>query len=125
MRKFSLCLFYGLCVFTLVFSLFWMALPRLELPSSPAGSETPPDSVTPSLAAQALPELDTPQYYLCDVGGRLAVYTCKADGTRDTLLRMTGIYVNLLPENDALCIKRGFTVTGDRALDRLLEDLGG
>ena len=30
MRKLSVCLFYGLCVFTIVFSLFWMALPRLN-----------------------------------------------------------------------------------------------
>ena len=28
MRKLWLCLFYALCVFTIVFSLFWMALPR-------------------------------------------------------------------------------------------------
>ena len=33
MRKFGLCLFYGLCVFTIAFSLFWMALPRLPLPA--------------------------------------------------------------------------------------------
>ena len=59
------------------------------------------------------------------VGGHLAVYTCKPDGTPDALQEVTDIYVNLLPENDALRIKRGFTVTGDRALDRLLEDLGG
>ena len=31
MRKLCVCLFYGLCVFTIVFSLFWMALPRLPL----------------------------------------------------------------------------------------------
>ena len=31
MRKLSACLFYGLCVFTIVFSLFWMALPKLPL----------------------------------------------------------------------------------------------
>ena len=30
MRKLWLCLFYALCVFTIVFSLFWMALPRRE-----------------------------------------------------------------------------------------------
>lgn len=124
MRKFWMCLFYGLCTFTIAFSLFWMALPKLELPSSPAGSETPPDSLTPSLAAQALPELETSRYYLCDLGGQLAIYTCKTDGAPGTLLRRTGIYVNLLPENDALRIKRGFIVTGDRALDRLLEDFG-
>ena len=43
MRKLSVCLFYGLCVFTIVFSLFWMALPRLPLPEAPA-DETPPIS---------------------------------------------------------------------------------
>ena len=43
MRKFGLCLFYGLCVFTIAFSLFWMALPRLPLPEAPA-DETPPIS---------------------------------------------------------------------------------
>ena len=32
MRKLCVCLFYGLCVFTIVFSLFWMALPKLRLP---------------------------------------------------------------------------------------------
>ena len=32
MRKLCTCLFYGLCVFTIVFSLFWMALPKLSLP---------------------------------------------------------------------------------------------
>ena len=43
MRKLSVCLFYGLCVFTIVFSLFWMALPRLPLSQSPAGLRpTPP-----------------------------------------------------------------------------------
>ena len=44
MRKFGLCLFYGLCLFTTAFSLFWMALPRLPLPEAPA-DETPPIDV--------------------------------------------------------------------------------
>ena len=96
MRKLSVCLFYGLCVFTIVFSLFWMALPKLPLSQSPAGSET----------------------------GRVAVYTCRADGTPGTLIRVTGIYTNLLPENDALRIKRGLVVNSPRELDLLLEDLG-
>lgn len=43
MRKLSVCLFYGLCVFTIVFSLFWMALPKLPLSQSPPGLRpTPP-----------------------------------------------------------------------------------
>ena len=56
MRKLCVCLFYGLCVFTIVFSLFWMALPKLRLPVPDPGSEAPPSSAA-DLAAQALPEL--------------------------------------------------------------------
>ena len=123
MRKLYTCLFYGLCVFTIAFSLFWMALPRLTLPS-PAGSETPPSSAEESLAAQALPELSAQGYLLQDKGGRVAVYRCDADGTAGALLTVTGIYTNLLPENDALRIKQGIRVHSEQALDQLLEDLG-
>lgn len=123
MRKLYTCLFYGLCVFTIAFSLFWMALPRLTLPS-PAGSETPPSSAEESLAAQALPELSAQGYLLQDKGGRVAVYRCDADGTAGALLTMTGIYTNLLPENDALRIKQGIRVHSELELDQLLEDLG-
>ena len=60
MRKFGLCLFYGLCVFTIAFSLFWMALPRLPLPEAPAGaaeldftvSISRPDQLTAELLAE-------------------------------------------------------------------------
>lgn len=123
MRKLYTCLFYGLCVFTIAFSLFWMALPRLTLPS-PAGSETPPSSAEESLAAQAVPELSAQGYLLQDKGGRVAVYRCDADGTAGALLTVTGIYTNLLPENDALRIKQGIRVHSELELDRLLEDLG-
>lgn len=123
MRKLYTCLFYGLCVFTITFSLFWMALPRLTLPS-PAGSETPPSSAEESLAAQALPELSAQGYLLQDKGGRVAVYRCDADGTAGALLTVTGIYTNLLPENDALRIKQGIRVHSELELDQLLEDLG-
>lgn len=41
------------------------------------------------------------------------------------LVTVTGIYTNLLPENDAVRIKRGVTVYSERELDLLLEDLGG
>lgn len=126
MRKVVLCLFYALCAFTIAFSLFWMALPRLALsPASPAGSETPVVS-EPSLAAQAVPGVSAPtQYLLCDEGGMVAVYTCGPDGTPDQQVEQTDIYVNLLPENDALRIKQGLPVTGDAALRAVLEDLGG
>ena len=123
MRKLYTCLFYGLCVFTIAFSLFWMALPRLTLPS-PAGSETPPSSAEESLAAQAVPELSAQGYLLQDKGGRVAVYRCDADGTAGALLTVTGIYTNLLPENDALRIKQGIRVRSELELDQLLEDLG-
>lgn len=123
MRKLYTCLFYGLCVFTIAFSLFWMALPRLTLPS-PAGSETPPSSAEESLDAQALPELSAQGYLLQDKGGRVAVYRCDADGTAGALLTVTGIYTNLLPENDALRIKQGIRVHSELELDQLLEDLG-
>ena len=123
MRKLYTCLFYGLCVFTIAFSLFWMALPRLTLPS-PAGSETPPSSAEESLAARAVPELSAQGYLLQDKGGRVAVYRCDADGTAGALLTVTGIYTNLLPENDALRIKQGIRVHSELELDQLLEDLG-
>ena len=95
------------------------ALPRLTLPS-PAGSETPPSSAEESLAAQAVPELSAQGYLLQDKGGRVAVYRCSADGTAGALLTVTGIYTNLLPENDALRIR----VHSELELDQLLEDLG-
>ena len=123
MRRVAVCLFYALCVFTIAFSLFWMALPRLER-SSPAPQEA--DNSQPSLAAQALPDTSAPQrYLLCDEGGMVAVYLCDAAGCPVQRLETTRIYVNLLPENDVLRIKQGLAVTGDAALQQLLEDLGG
>ena len=113
MRKLCVCLFYGLCVFTIVFSLFWMALPKLRLPVPDPGSEAPPSSAA-DLAAQALPELAAQSYRLCDKGGRVAVYRCGTDGQPEVLITITGIYTNLLPENDALRIKRGVTVYSER-----------
>ena len=47
MRKLALCLFYALCTFTIAFSLFWMALPRLN-----ARSPAPQDE------ADSVPEND-------------------------------------------------------------------
>ena len=123
MRKLWLCLFYALCTFTIVFSLFWMALPRLAFPS-PSNSGTVPDSQL-SLSAQGVPELAYTAYLLCDEGGQVTVYRCQPDGTRGELLQRTGIYVNLLPEGDALRIKHGLTVPGEQELRQLLEDLGG
>ena len=94
MRKLALCLFYGLCTFTIAFSLFWMALPRLN-----ARSPAPQD------------EADS-------------VYACGADGQPADRLEETGIYVNLLPENDALRIKQGLSVYSETELRTVLEDLG-
>ena len=76
--------------------------------------------------AQTLPDTGQPtQYLLRDEGGMVAVYTCGPDGSPTRLARQTDIYVNLLPENDALRVKQGMTVTGDTALQEVLEDLGG
>ena len=98
-----------------------MALPRLNARSPAPQDEA--DSVPLSLAAQALPER-TALYYLCDEGGRVVVYTCSDNGLPDKRLLRTGIYVNLLPEADALRLKQGLYVTGETALRALLEDLG-
>lgn len=121
MRKLALCLFYALCTFAIAFSLFWMALPRLNALSPAPQDEA--DSVPLSLAAQALPER-TALYYLCDEGGMLTVYACGADGQPADRLEETGIYVNLLPENDALRIKQGLSVYSETELRTVLEDLG-
>lgn len=127
MRKLWVCLFYALCVFTIVFSLFWMALPKLPLTLPAPAEETPvtssPDS--PAAAAQAAPETETTSYYLCDEGGRVAVYRCDASGSPAERLLRTGIYVNLLPEGDALRIKQGLHLPSEAELRQLLEDLGG
>ena len=100
MRKVWLCIFYALCIFTIVFSLFWMALPSLPFPAD-SGEETPASEP-----------------------GRVVVYTCSDNGLPDKRLLRTGIYVNLLPEADALRLKQGLYVTGETALRALLEDLG-
>lgn len=121
MRKLLLCLFYGLCTFTIVFSLFWMALPKIPWPADSSSASPPPLE----LAAQAAPSLVPEYFYLCDQGGRIAVYRSSADGSPGSLLELTEIYVNLLPENDALRVKNGITVHTRRELDLLLEDLGG
>ncbi len=59
-------------------------------------------------------------YELRDTGGRVAVYAAGGD----TPLAVYDIYVNLLPEGDALRLKSGMRVYGDAALESLLEDLG-
>ena len=122
MRKLWSCLFYALCVFTVAFSLYWMSLPRLT-PRAGQREEAPASSVRGSAS---VPQSDTgpAQFYLCDEGGRVAVYRCGADGAPLRREILTTIYVNLLPEGDALRIKHGLTVQGEQALDRLLEDLG-
>ena len=122
MRKVWLCVFYALCVFTIVFSLYWMALPRLPFSAS-SGAETPASE--PGLAAQGSPGQSGSDFYLCDEGGRVVVYTCTENGLPGKPLLRTGIYVNLLPEADALRLNQGIYVTGETALRALLEDLGG
>ena len=118
MRKVWLCIFYALCIFTIV---FWMALPSLPFPAD-SGEETPASE--PGLAAQGSAGQSGTDFYLCDEGGRVVVYTCSDNGLPDKRLLRTGIYVNLLPEADALRLKQGLYVTGETALRALLEDLG-
>ena len=65
MRKVGLCLFYGLCVFTIVFSLYWISLPQLR---SPAPQEALPD--LPSQQTQAQPGSAEGGYYLGTMAGR-------------------------------------------------------
>ena len=105
MRKVWLCVFYAVCIFTIVFSLFWMALPKLPFPAD-SGTETPASE--PGLAAQ----------------GRAGQGSTE-NGLPDKRLLRTGIYVNLLPEADAIRLKQGFYVSGETALRAQLEDLGG
>ena len=90
------------------------------LPSCSACSGWP-CPVSPSLPTPAKSGTD---FYLCDEGGRVVVYTCSDNGLPDKRLLRTGIYVNLLPEADALRLKQGLYVTGETALRALLEDLG-
>ena len=70
MRKVWLCIFYALCIFTIVFSLFWMALPSLPFPAD-SGEETPASE--PGLAAQGSAGQRGTDFYLCDEGGRVVV----------------------------------------------------
>ena len=102
------------------------------LPSCSACSGWPcPSSAfrcpTPAAKHRLPPQQTLPHrpYRLCDKGGRVAVYRCGTNGQPDVLVTVTGIYTNLLPENDAVRIKRGVTVYSERELDLLLEDLGG
>lgn len=125
MRKLWLCLFYALCAFAVAFSLFWMSLPKLTLPFPASSGGEAPNDPAQSLAAQTAPSLSYTAYYLCDEGGQVTVYQCLPDGTPGQRLEQTGIYVNLLPEGDALRIKHGLTVSSERELRQLLEDLGG
>ncbi len=124
MRKLWLCLFYALCVFTIVFSLFWMALPRLSPGRADSAEEAPVPSL-PSISVQAAPEAGSTTYYLCDEGGRVVVWQCDADGTPAQRVLRTSIYVNLLPEGDALRVKQGLRLPSETELRQLLEDLGG
>lgn len=119
MRKVGLCLFYGLCAFTIVFSLYWISLPK---PLSPAPAQPLPDQ--PSQQAQATSEPAEGGYCLLDEGGQVAVYACDAQGRPTRRLALTGIYTNLLPETDALRLKQGLRLPTAAAVEQLLEDLG-
>ena len=113
-----------MCLYHRLQSVLDGAAPAAAEPLGPRGGDSA--DTQPSLAAQALPDTGTPrQYLLCDEGGMVAVYTCGPDGSPALRVEQTEIYVNLLPEDDALRIKQGLPVTGEAALRQLLEDLGG
>lgn len=69
------------------------------------------------------PPPDSPAFLVCDEGGRVAVY-CIADGPPQAAPQVYDIYVNLLPEADALRLKQGILLAGPEEVQRLLEDLG-
>lgn len=127
MRKLWYSVFYSLCAFTIAFSLYWMA--TVPPPSASSGRLASSGSSQPTLRAgtslAGIPQEEEEEgYYLCDEGGRLAVYRCTADGTPRQRLELTDIYVNLLPEQDALRFKAGYLVWSRQELETLLEDLG-
>ena len=128
MRKLWYFLFYGVCAFTIAFSLYWMAaVPPRTGRQGPASSGDAASGSSPSLRAGAAVsgvEEEAAGYYLCDEGGRLAVYRWTDDGTPRERLALTDIYVNLLPEADAVRYKSGYYVWTRQELDTLLEDLG-
>ena len=110
MKQFFFALFAALCVFSVAAGIWLLCAPPARAQEAPASGTA------------ASPASDGPVYYLRDDGGRVAVYA-SPDST--TPLQVYEIYVNLLPENDALRLKSGIAVTGTAALERLLADLGG
>ena len=84
MRKVWLCVFYAVCIFTIVFSLFWMALPSLPFPAD-SGEETPASE--PGLAAQGRAGQGSTDFYLCD------------EGVPDDPKRHTGTLVGIYANN--------------------------
>ena len=117
MRKLWYFLFYGVCAFTIAFSLYWMAaVPPRTGRQGPASSRDAASGSSPSLrAGAAVSGVE---------GGRLSVYRCDAGGVPRQLLERTDIYTNLLPEADALRYKSGYYVWSLQELETLLEDLG-
>ena len=73
MRKLWYFLFYGLCAFTIAFSLYWMAaVPPRQDGQPPAESPSRGTSSSPSLRAGAAVsgvEEEAEGYYLCDEAG--------------------------------------------------------
>ena len=129
MRKVWYSLFYSLCAFTIAFSFYWMATvpPRSSAPAQPASPASSSPALRAGNALSGVPQEETEQeegYYLCDEGGRLAVYRCTADGAPRQRLELTDIYVNLLPEQDAVRFKAGCLIWSRQELETLLEDLG-
>lgn len=94
----------GFCTFCILLALFIMLTPLL--PAKERHTLSPPAA----------------EYYLRDCGGKVAVYD--SPDPKAAPLAIHDIYVNLLPECDALRLKAGWRVLGESALQRTLEDLG-
>ncbi|MBQ7860055.1 MAG: hypothetical protein IJ347_08000 [Faecalibacterium sp.] len=69
-------------------------------------------------------QLAAPQYLARDEGGRLAIYPLDSTGAAGSPVTYD-IYVNLLPEYDVLKLRAGIYLADARAVQQLLEDLGG
>ncbi len=109
MSKIHFTFFTMLCTAALLLSIFWMCFPHILAPASP--------SVKNEVIGANI-------YLLEDLGGKLLV-TQIIDEQKIEPSQVYDIYVNLLPEVDAMRIKNGWYIEGDITLARLLEDLGG
>lgn len=81
-------------------------------------------AISPSTITHEAVYPETARYYLVDRGGYLCVLQLDSETSQEaTLIKTTDILVNLLPEQDALCIKSGYLLIGEESLHTALETL--